>query len=71
MEQVEALVEAVPDRYRALVLLAAYGSLRWCELVALRVDRLSPSRDRVRVVEKIVESGRPIRGEPRTKRSGR
>jgi integrase len=71
MEEVDALVEAVPDRYRALVLLAAYGSLRWSELVALRVDRLSPSRDRVRVEEKIVESGRLIRGEPKTKRSRR
>lgn len=71
MDEVDALVEAVPDRYRALVLLAAYGSLRWSELVALRVDRLSPSRDRVRVEEKIVESGRLIRGEPKTKRSRR
>jgi integrase len=71
MEEVDALVEAVPDCYRALVLLAAYGSLRWSELVALRLDRLSPSRDRVRVEEKIVESGRLIRGEPKTKRSRR
>jgi integrase len=71
MEEIDALAEAVPGRYRALVLLAAYGSLRWSELVALRVDRLSPSRDRVRVEEKIVESGRLIRGEPKTKRSRR
>lgn len=71
MEEVDALVEAVPDRYRALVLLAAYGGLRWSELVALRIDRLSPSRDRVRVEEKIVESGRLIWGEPKTKRSRR
>jgi integrase len=71
MEEVDALVEVVPDRYKALVLVAAYGSLRWSELVALRVDRLSPSRDRVRVEEKIVESGRLIRGEPKTKRSRR
>lgn len=71
IEEVDALVEAVPDRYRALVLLAAYGALRWSELVALRVDRLSPSRDRVRVEEKIVESGHLIRGEPKTKRSRR
>lgn len=71
MEEADALVEAVPDRYRALVLLAAYGSLRWSELVALRVDRLSPSRDRVRIEEKIVESGHLIRGEPKTKRSRR
>jgi integrase len=71
MEEVDALVGAVPDRHRALVLLAAYGSLRWSELVALRVDRLSLPRHRVRVEEKIVESGHLIRGEPKTKRSRR
>jgi integrase len=71
MDEVDALVEAVPDRYRALMLLGAYGALRWSELVALRVDRLSPSRDRVRIEEKIVESGHLIRGEPKTKRSRR
>jgi integrase len=69
MEEVDALVEAIPDRYQALVLLAAYGSLRWSELVALRIDRLSLPRHRVWVEEKIVESGHLIRGEPKTKRS--
>jgi hypothetical protein len=39
--------------------------------VALRVDRLSLPRHRVRVEEKIVESGHLIRGEPKTKRSRR
>jgi integrase len=71
MGEVDALVEAVPDRYQALVLLAAYGSLRWSELVALRIDRLSLSRHRVRIEEKIVESGHLIRGEPKTRRSRR
>jgi integrase len=70
MEQVDGLVEAVPDRYQALVLLAAYGSLRWSELVALRVDRLSPSRNRVRVEEKIVESGHLIRASRRPSAPG-
>jgi integrase len=71
MDEVDALVDAVPDRYRALVLLAAYGSLRWSELVALRVDRLDLPRRRVRVEEKVVEAGYLIRGEPKTKRSRR
>jgi hypothetical protein len=39
MDEVDALAEEVPDRYRALVLLAAYGSLRWSELVALRANQ--------------------------------
>jgi integrase len=34
--QIAALAEAVGDRYRALVLVAAYGGLRWGELVGLR-----------------------------------
>jgi integrase len=67
----DAACRGCSDRYRALVLLAAHEALRWSELVALRVDRLSPSRDHVRVDEKIVESGRLIRGEPKTKRSRR
>jgi integrase len=34
--QVYAIAEAIGPRYRALVLLAAFGSLRWGELAALR-----------------------------------
>jgi integrase len=64
-------VEAIPDRYRAFVLTAAYSSLRWSELVALRVDRLDLVRDVIRVEEKIVESGRLIGGAPKTERSRR
>ena len=37
--QVMALAAAVPARYRALVLVAAYGGLRWGELVGLTVRR--------------------------------
>jgi integrase len=70
-EEVDRLVEAMPDRYRALVLLAAYGGLRWSELVALRLDRMDLPRRRVRVEEKIVEAGHLITGEPKTKRSRR
>jgi integrase len=36
VSEVVALVEAIPERYRALVLLVAFGSLRWGELAALR-----------------------------------
>jgi integrase len=61
----------MPDRYRAFVLVAAYSSLRWSELVALRVDRLDLVRDVIRVEEKIVESGHLIPGAPKTERSRR
>jgi len=61
----------MPDRYQAFVLTAVYSALRWSELVALRVDRLDLMRNRIRVEEKIVESGRLIRGTPKTERSRR
>ena len=70
-EELDRLAEAIPDRFRAFVLTAAYSSLRWSELVALRVDRLDLVRDVNRVEEKIVESGRPIGGAPKTERSRR
>jgi integrase len=70
-QELDRLVDAMPDRYRAFVLTAAYSSLRWSELVALRVDRLDLVRDVIRVEEKIVESGRLIHGAPKTERSRR
>jgi integrase len=70
-EELDRLVEVMPDRYRAFVLTAVYSALRWSELVALRVDRLDLMRNRIRVEEKIVESGRLIRGTPKTERSRR
>lgn len=39
-EELGRLVDAMPDRWRAFVLVAAYSSLRFSELVGLRVDRL-------------------------------
>lgn len=40
VRQVLALAEAMPRRYRAFVLLAAWSGARWGELVALTTDRL-------------------------------
>lgn len=70
-EEVEALADEVGERWRAFVLLAAYASLRWSELVALRVNRLDLPRRRVRVEEKITEHGHLIVGEPKTRQSRR
>jgi integrase len=70
-EELERLVDAMPDRYRALVLVAAYSSLRWSELVALRVDRVDFMRHRIRVEEKVTESGHLIAGAPKTERARR
>jgi integrase len=70
-EEVERLADEAGERWRAFVLLAAYSSLRWSELIALRVDRLELPRRRLRVEEKITEHGRLIRGEPKTRHSRR
>jgi Phage integrase family/Transposase len=61
--QVAALAEAIGPRYRALVLVAAYGGLRWGELVGLRVRRVDLLHGRVTVAE---VNGRLIPGPPET-----
>ena len=38
-EEVHAVAETVPDRYRALIDVSAYGGLRWGEAAALRRGR--------------------------------
>jgi integrase len=50
-----ALAEAVPGRYRALVLVAGYGGLRWGELVGLRRRRVDLAGARIQVVEQVAE----------------
>jgi integrase len=70
-EEVERLSDEVGERWRALVLLAAYSSLRWSELIAIRVDRVDFLRRRVRVEEKLTEHAHLIPGEPKTRGSRR
>ena len=70
-DELGRLVDAMPDRWKAFVLVAAYSSLRFSELVALRVDRLELPRNRLRVEEKITEAGHLIAGAPKTERSRR
>jgi len=55
VDQVEALVDAVEPRYRALVLMAAYTGARAGELEALRTDRINWLRRRYHVVESLSE----------------
>jgi len=65
--QVAALADAIGPRYRALVLVAAYGGLRWGELVGLRVKRVDLLHGRVTVAEQVAEvSGHLIPGPPKT-----
>jgi integrase len=57
-----ALADAVPVRYRALVLLATFADLRWGELAGLRRENINLEICEVRVRETIAE---PDKGELR------
>jgi integrase len=56
--QVDALADAIGDRYRTLIYTAAYGGLRAGELVALKVNRLNLL---ARTLD-VVESASEVRG---------
>ncbi|HEV8650699.1 MAG TPA: tyrosine-type recombinase/integrase [Actinomycetes bacterium] len=65
--QVAKLADVVAPRFRALVLLAAYGGLRWGELVGLRVQRADLLHRTVTVAEQVTEvNGHFIVGPPKT-----
>jgi integrase len=54
--QVYQLGGAVDQRYRALILLAAFGSLRWGEVTALRRGDIDVESGAVRVERQLVEA---------------
>lgn len=61
------LSEALPDRWRAFVLVMSYGGLRFSEAAGLREDRILWLRRRIRIDWKIVESrGHLHQGPPKT-----
>ncbi len=55
MSEVAALAEAMGERYRALVLLAVFGSPRWGELAALRCRDVDLKLGTVRVERSLSE----------------
>lgn len=67
IEQVHAVANAIPDRYRALIYVLAYGGLRWGEAAALRRSRCNLLRNRIEIEESVSEvSGRLHYGTPKT-----
>jgi integrase len=65
--QVYALADAVGPRYRALVLLATFGSLRWGELAALRRSDVNLKAFTIRVERQLTEAvGGPVFGPPKS-----
>jgi integrase len=70
--QVELLMADLPERWRALVLLAVAGSLRWGELMALTKADLDLDRRTVRVARSLSEDrGRMSLGPTKTEASKR
>lgn len=67
--EVVALADAIHPRYRAMILVAAYGGLRWGELAALKRDRFHPETGEIDVLETLVELGGKLLppGPPKTK----
>ncbi len=66
--EVFRLAAAVPPRFRALVLLATFGSLRWGELAALRRCHLDLDARTVRIEASVAEmkTGELITGRPKS-----
>jgi integrase len=69
--EVATLADAMNDRYRALVLVAAYGGLRFSELAGLRRRRVDVLRGRLEIVEAAVEAGGKVTFKPPKSRAGR
>ena len=69
VSEVEALVTAVPNRYRALIVFAAGMGLRQGECFGLTVDRVDFLRRQVRVDRQLVSAlrGMPEFGPPKSK----
>jgi integrase len=71
--RLSALVDEMPPRYCALVLVGAYAGLRWGEAAGLRRRDIDPLRSRIRITYTAVElRGRvTLDNEPKTTRSKR
>lgn len=69
--EVYRLADAIALRYRALVLLATFGNMRWGELAGLRRRNLDMDDRCVRVVETVYEFGQLVKGTPKSEASAR
>jgi integrase len=69
--EVYRLADVIEPRYRALILLATFGNLRWGELAGLRRRNLDLGNRVVRVVETVYELDRLVKGTPKSEASTR
>jgi integrase len=54
-DEAERLIAAIPDRYRALIVLGLASGARWGELVGLRRQRYNPLRKEIEIRESLHE----------------
>ena len=68
VEDIERIAEAVPERFKALVLVSGYGGLRWGEATALRPSDVDLLRSTVTVRRSLTEqlNGKLDFGPPKT-----
>jgi integrase len=69
--EVFRIADAIAPRYRALVLLATFGNLRWGELAGLRRRHLDLDAGTVKVTETVYELGPLVKGTPKSEASRR
>lgn len=70
--EINAVIEALPEEYGAFVMVGAYCSLRWSEVVALRRDDVDIQRRTLRIDEAVTEvDGAFHWGKPKTEGSAR
>ena len=70
VDEVMALADAIDPRYRALVLIGAFGGLRIGELAGLQLGDLDPLRSQIRVRRTASDvQGQVIVGPPKTTKS--
>ena len=72
-QEVDLLARALPDRYQALPIVAAYTGLRWGELAGLRIAAVDMLRRRLTVRSALIEAAgeAPRLGRPKTAASER
>jgi integrase len=70
--QVFALADQVPDRYRAMILVATFGCLRWGEIAGLRREDIDTDTGTVRVRQALIErDGKLTLGPPKSRAASR
>lgn len=70
--EIESLASSIKPRYRGMVLVSAFGGLRFGEVCALRRKHIDPMRNQIHVKETLIDVNNTVSfGPPKTKSSVR